>query len=103
MLDSLQTRKRNRGSLRDTSRFESLPVRLHWNLVLGCERVSELIERLPEPVRAANPRVALGYASTLLFTGDRYNPGTAHAVEVWVQRAGLTAAEAAVSAATFRT
>ncbi|KPV52656.1 hypothetical protein SE17_14160, partial [Kouleothrix aurantiaca] len=51
------------------------------------QRLRELIERLPEPARAAHPHVALGYASVLLFTGDRYNPGTAHAVESWVQRA----------------
>ena len=51
------------------------------------QRLRALIERLPEPVRAAHPHVALGYASALLFTGDRYSPGTAHAVEGWVQRA----------------
>lgn len=49
------------------------------------QRLRDLIERLPEPVRAAQPHIALGYASALLFTGDRYNPGTAHAVETWVQ------------------
>lgn len=47
------------------------------------------IERLPETLARTRPLICFGYASALLYTGDRYDPANAHAVEDWARRAEL--------------
>ncbi|MBK9713564.1 MAG: hypothetical protein IPO81_20035 [Kouleothrix sp.] len=45
------------------------------------------VAQLPEQAVQARPLVCFGYASALLFAGDRYDPANAHTVEAWARLA----------------
>jgi LuxR family maltose regulon positive regulatory protein len=50
-------------------------------------RLRRWVERLPEDLVRSRPLLCFGYATALLFTGDRYDAATGYLVEQWLRPA----------------